>query len=397
MLRSSGRLFFLLLLFTGCTTYSSLRKGVSHQQGEFITEVPVRINNNLLALDVYPNNSEEPLEFIFDTGASISVISRDAATRLGLKTVLNKRIGDSRGQRQRLELVVIDRLHIGCVEFRNVVAAVADYGPNSILPCVGRDGILGNNLIRLANWRYNGDSILHLSSTPWHDVDSVLVTIPLAGNARPYLTLEVNGKKVENLLLDTGSGGHLDIPVSKFNELFTDSVLSYTEIDGTSQGLFGSRTDTIHLALAERIGYGAAQWPALIEFGTLSTPKLGMKWLRNFRWEINEGQTGLRLRTLDTVRPAPEKTTFGFTPLLQDKRLIVSSVVLGSDAYESGLRLGMELRWVNGKTADDFPDLCSFVNWLGNLKDMERLTAYPAEWKDPVILKRQDLLKLGRR
>jgi predicted aspartyl protease len=58
---------------------------VRFTSGNSALKIPLEIDNNLLLLRVSVNDSK-PMKFIFDTGASDSVISSQRATELGLKT-----------------------------------------------------------------------------------------------------------------------------------------------------------------------------------------------------------------------------------------------------------------------------------------------------------------------
>jgi len=66
-------------------TRKTAAPAVRFTSGNSALKIPLEIDNNLLLLRVSVNDSK-PMRFIFDTGASDSVISSQRATELGLKT-----------------------------------------------------------------------------------------------------------------------------------------------------------------------------------------------------------------------------------------------------------------------------------------------------------------------
>ena len=66
-------------------TRKTAAPAVRFTSGNSALKIPLEIDNNLLLLRVSVNDSK-PMKFIFDTGASDSVISSQRATELGLKT-----------------------------------------------------------------------------------------------------------------------------------------------------------------------------------------------------------------------------------------------------------------------------------------------------------------------
>jgi len=111
--------------------------------GNSALRIPLELDNNLILLRVNVNGSK-PLRFIFDTGASISVISSKQAAELGLKAT-GQFDGDATGGR-------IQGDTIEGVELRVKSAKVADLTvlsfPLPTSPGFDFDGIIGCNFIK---------------------------------------------------------------------------------------------------------------------------------------------------------------------------------------------------------------------------------------------------------
>lgn len=383
---------FLLLLLSSCTSLNSLRNQAQlHPAPNLHCQLPIEQVRHLLVIPVNVPRQPDTLRFIFDTGAGLTILSQERATQLGLKPIKKITVRDSHGQKSKLNVVMIPEISIGCARIQNVVAAVVDYGPNSIIPCVAQDGILGNNIIRLLNWKHTGHDSLELgTSTLLAKDDSVVATLPLSGSIRPLLALQINGKKTENLLLDTGSGGAIDIKPSTAKALVDSTQLVYKEIDGSSQGLFGSMVDTT-LGYVSSVHYGSAEPNGLVEVAPSTTEKVGMAWLNRYAWILPAQQRQLHLlhKEVDT---AFALHSFGLTVLLADGKLMVTSLELNSQAANSGIQHGMTLSYLNGKTAANFHSLCDYLLWYRNQGKLEEWVLAVEGWKDGIFLSKTNLL-----
>ena len=151
--------------------------------------------------------NEKRVDWLLDTGASVTMISDAEAARLGLVIRKSKgRASDLAGGSTSVRTAIAPRLAIGRTEFEHVPFLVmpADQMPWKELP-PGRQGILGLPLaiaLEAMRWTrtgacYTGSTAVNASSPPtspnlrydrWHVVTKV----------------DVNGKTLE-FLLDTGN------------------------------------------------------------------------------------------------------------------------------------------------------------------------------------------------
>lgn len=88
-------------------------------------------------------NGEEPVKFLFDTGASINLIEHEAAVRLGLRASGAVSVTDSNEVTQPLRQTRVRTLDIGPATLRNVAFVIAPATEDSpdIAGIIGLDGL----------------------------------------------------------------------------------------------------------------------------------------------------------------------------------------------------------------------------------------------------------------
>lgn len=110
-----------------------------------VVEVPMLARGPMPAVEVTVNG-EGPFIFAIDTGGGGQArVDSSLVERLKLKTVGQVQGGDGSGANTRsMDLVELDSLRLGGVEFKKVRAATRNYNTSPSLPHI--DGILGFNL-----------------------------------------------------------------------------------------------------------------------------------------------------------------------------------------------------------------------------------------------------------
>ena len=88
------------------------------------------------------NISGEEYDFLLDTGAP-NVISKELAQKYALSNIFERKFGDSQGQTSDLEMIKLDEISIGGINFLNTGAAVADLKQSKELGCLQINGFVG--------------------------------------------------------------------------------------------------------------------------------------------------------------------------------------------------------------------------------------------------------------
>lgn len=304
----------------------------------------------LMKVYVQVNNHPRPLEFIFDTGANLTVINSKTAEELGLESDRHMSLGDSKGTRNDVPVVMIDTLQLGQGIYTNVLAAVIPFPENSLISCIASDGILGYHVIRELQWSVHpGDTILIGSSQDLRG-NRTYDAIPMKGQKAPMLTISFDGTSYSHILFDTGSTGGLDLGKSQLPN-HAESKRFIAQIDGTSQGVYGNVVDTIERVYNDTVIIGTTRVASGIDFNSTDSRKIGMGSMGDHHFIIDGRNELLYLST--TEREQSLSKTFGIIPGMNDSTLYISSVDLEGTAIELGLNIGTPINSVNGIRFED--------------------------------------------
>lgn len=143
-----------------------------------IESVPIDLVGNLIFVDVFINELNEPLHFLFDTGAGITVIDSSISSKVKLNISDTISIGTA-GKTIKSELSRLNRVRLGKVLILDEVSiAVLNLSHLSKYLKTKVDGIIGNELLqnlvtetnidalkmsfyRFENYKYEGNGTRH--------------------------------------------------------------------------------------------------------------------------------------------------------------------------------------------------------------------------------------------
>ncbi|HEX6732970.1 MAG TPA: aspartyl protease family protein [Pyrinomonadaceae bacterium] len=176
--------------------------------GRSALRIPLELDNNIILMRVRVNNSQ-PLKFIFDTGASASVISPELAKQLGLKTEGRVR-GTATGGSIEASMIKGVTLSVEGAKVSNQLIAAISFGAIS---CFKFDGVLGYDFINqfVVEIDYT-NSVMNLYDPKSFSYSGKGEVIPISLADRTPLTnakivLEAGEPIVANLVVDTGGDG----------------------------------------------------------------------------------------------------------------------------------------------------------------------------------------------
>jgi hypothetical protein len=188
--------------------------------------------------------------------------------------------------------------------------------------------------------------------------------------------MSFSGNEFDNVLVDFGYTQTLNFPMdlnakSDFIEQ-KESEKKANPYLGFSMGALSMATNMTYaiildsLKVGDRMIYGI---PADFEENT--TEKIGIKFFSTLstRTILNnsEGVFHLALRSPAAGFESPTHMNFNF----QDGKIVVSGKPLGRVPQDAMIEIGEEILALNGKTAADFGDFCTFIAWLSQLKSDE--------------------------
>lgn len=238
----------ILLLFASSLLFSqksAFDQGKINQKN-YYEEISFELVNNKIMLPVIINN--KTYQFLLDTGAP-NVISKRVLNELNIQNSLKINVSDANNKSDTMEMVSVNSIQIGKLNFENNVALVSDLDNHYILKCYQMDGFIGSNLfhksvvkISLKNKKIiitNDIKKLNPSSKP-----TKLVAI--GQQKSPYIQVDYSSDKknrvVEEVLIDTGMDGFFEMSQNAFSIISKENVLEeLARANGSSGiGLFGS-------------------------------------------------------------------------------------------------------------------------------------------------------------
>jgi len=115
-------------------------------------EIPIRTTSSgFWSGEVNLEGVEKPVNFIIDTGASISVVSQALAARSGMDKLAQSgriRVYGAAGLAENIQTVLLPQVTLGTHARRNVYAAVLDMEPINETAGFEQTGIVGGNVLR---------------------------------------------------------------------------------------------------------------------------------------------------------------------------------------------------------------------------------------------------------
>jgi hypothetical protein len=359
-------LLLLVALISSCKS-SKLARSFSETEfrsTQFLETIPFEQQVNLLFIEVLVNGKKK--RFMLDTGAP-NVISQELADELSLPILHKARVKDSQGASQKLFFAQLDSLQVGTLTFYNSTAVIADLSVSPELSCLNVDGLLGSNVMREAIWQFDFEQqeirvTDNLDSLAASD-DPVAIPFYTPPQGTPVFDISIGQTQHKGIVVDLGSNGGVDIPLSNLQNLNRSLLLeSHRGYGATQAGLYGSRADTTYRILTDSLSLDTFYFgPSLILFSGAGGNTIGNKFWNQFQVTIDWQQEVLLLEKNEAYQP-PVFETFGFLQAFRDDQLLVGFVYEDSPASRAGLRVGDRLLFANGMDMINFrkSDYCRF-------------------------------------
>lgn len=302
-------------------------------------------------------NGGPPADFIYDTGASVTVIDSAYAAKIGLATtgqVQAQGAGSSGGASfatvQKLRLDTPDgdgiELHDLKVGVLNVNSVLAPFFWRECAGVVGFDAI-----VRFVNEVDYDGRLLTLRDPKDYRYEGKGAELPmtLAGHA-PVIHVKVDGLYEGEARVDVGSGSTLDLhtPFVKKHDLIAKYPAAITVTGGGFGGTFESRMARGH---SLEVGPYKVDAPLLglstITTGALASEdyagNIGNRLLDRFKLTLDYERRKLYLEPGTHFAEREGFSRFGAQFAKMDGRVTAAQVLAGSPAAAAGLREGDEL------------------------------------------------------
>ncbi len=344
----------LTLILGSCTSIphqSLIEAGAPKRVSEQDT-IPFELRAGYIVVRARLNDKSMPLDFIWDSGAPVSRLSRATLSYLG-----------------RLELAdapvfQLDSVQLGRTVFQQPAFQSIGYEGYAAPKCIAEAGILGANFIQHCNWRIDFDQqhlILKPKSQPLGP-GGAAYTLDFKSTpyGQPRLKWQVEGLGKADVVAAIGHEDGLHLQTRKIP---ANARRAY---DKGIRHRFAAGVDTFFLIEGHTAKAGPLKWQ-----GTLSVrPDQTASWVGNDLWaqyNIGLDYAANAIYLTPRSQPAPSATPLPalgwmphFTPMSE---LSVGFLIEGSPAWEAGLRMGDTIEQIDRRAAPGwYNDFCTYLS-----------------------------------
>ena len=393
MKRSIGALFF-ILFFIHINAQLKLNMG-SFSVKNFYQETEAIFKNDKLIIEAEIGGTKS--RFILDTGAPLC-ITNECQQKNQFKILKLDSITDANGVNHLTKIVNVDEIKIGALVFNNIPAIVIEK-ESPTLECVNANGLIGSNLLRFCtiqiDWKKQkvifakSYKELYLNKK---DAEKLLIN---EVQSAPYLTINVDAKITDRLLIDTGSEDFYAFSIKGLEYVQSKGYLKesvkYISTGSNSIGLFGPNLN-VSDKLLKIDSLTIGKMAHLHEFYSVTTnddqSRLGVYLLSQGIMTIDYPK-GLFFFQLYEKDFEYNYYSFGFEPVKQGNKLIIGSIWKNSAADLAGLSAGDEIVDV-GDLSLNKEDICdSYFQLKKFIKEKQVITLHIKQSESDQIKKVQ--------
>lgn len=364
----------------------SLKKG-KIKTSNYFEELHFEFEKNKIVIPVEIQG--KTYRFLLDTGAP-NIISKEVREAIQPKHKVTISTSDANDISQDLDIVVIESLKLGSVEFQGFSALVYDLNGSDIFKCFRIDGFIGSNMLRHSIIQINAEqkTVKLTDNVKRLNLDKKQSEkLKLLGNqSSPYIWINVKGeaKGKEMILVDTGMGGLYDLSENNYSKFKGKNI--FNEIgksNGTSSlSLFGEVPidSQIRVHLPKLIINNFEINNAITHTTKGDHSKIGAELLnygimtidyKNKRFYFNSYTNSLDL-----------DGDFGFTQTLKNNKLVIGFV--WDEDLKTKIKYGDEILEVNGEVINT-ANFCNYITKKSVLKTLNTVTLKVKREDDSVL------------
>jgi predicted aspartyl protease len=356
-----------LWIFSFFFFLSSLDLNAQSKEDAVFT-LPFHMDARLLVFKGKMNGHE--IDFAFDTGAAQGLAGKHIQEKGGLsKRMKSMVLTDANQAKKKVRRARTNLIEIGGFKISNVSSLLFDM---PYLVCHDYY-LLGSNVIEKLNWKIDFDKkLIHVSLKPF-PIESHFAKIPVKyRNTRPYVAFNFAGHFYDNILIDTGFSGILDLSDRDSN--IQDFLASKKSMNlhnpsiGLNTGAISQNIAPNHTILLDSLTIADVVFPWVpINFESPTTNKIGLRFFSHFSKEtiINNSESAyyLNLKENPGRFKAPNFLSFNY----QDKKVVIAGKSVGLTPEDELIEIGEEVLEVNGIPTSSFEDQCQFIQWYYGL------------------------------
>lgn len=331
---------------------------------EFYEQVTIEFENRMVIVPVTIDGVV--YKFILDTGAP-TVLSKEIADKMNLKNTSKVKSANASENKSSMSFTTVGDILIDSLKFINQGTAVYDFSLNKELSCFTFNSIVGANLMKDAIWQIDiQNKIIRITN------DIKKLRIPenvmkfkfnqqLTGT--PMASITVEGVTLKNITIDYGSSSSIDLVSEKLVKKIHENKLKFVRIFGyNSMGLYGGKNDTTYVFESNPSLAGNPLGTHKISVRRSGVSTISTQILKNYIVTFDWPKSTVYIEKI-VSNTTDDTKTFGFTALLSDGKLLVTSITENSSAAENGITLSDQIISVNDKDYTSFSnnDYCNYI------------------------------------
>jgi len=329
----------------------------------FQDTIPFRSDLGLIIIPISFNGVEK--QFAFDTGAQYSVAYGWAKEELR-KTNKTITINSSSGLKSKMRFYKSEKVELGSRKIRG--HRILNANRNEIFTCHKIDGILGVDIIKQLNWTIDYKNKILIMYPSNHFPKKVKSMSELDfdyRSDRPYVYIARKGNRFR-FLLDTGAGGNSNI--SRRNYTLTN-LDEYPQISFYSGSFDVNGILTASKPIVFKFPTSSSDEASLspiVEYNNKKSTKIG-----NNLWKGKELFVSLKNDRLYVSEAIVDQSfsRFPCSVLYRKGKMRITTIEVGSELWNMGVRQGDEVLSYNGKKFSDFCSLNQFRREVAKTSD----------------------------
>ncbi|MGH1384966.1 aspartyl protease family protein [Kordia sp.] len=325
------------------------------------------VQDGLMYIKVKMNDHDEPLNFVFDTGASTVVLDENVAKKIGVKADYQQPAEGAAGT-EMYNIALSQQFQIGDVFLRDAHTVLVDLKRLSKKGNHQIDGIIGYNIMKqyVTQIDYDQNVIkLYKSINDIQQKDEYkTVDATFDYSQIPQVNLEFtldNKQKFKgNFLFDSGANMTFLLNTPFVKEKNIESLLEKT-IENKAESLTTSSNFKIGKVASLQWGdFTFGEMPIDLsnsKAGVMASKEytgiLGIKIIKRFNSILDYKNRKIYLKPNNAFQDTFEFPRSGISLTKEENIIKISNVVTAAEAYEKGIREGDQLLEINDIAADD--------------------------------------------
>ena len=346
-------LLFAIGLFQACTpsVNSKIYQAGAPVDEQFQDTLSFEFREGFIVVRAQLNQQSMPLDFIWDSGAPVTTISEATRQFLGMPETV-----------ETGALTKLNTLRLGNISFPSIPVKVVDYKGYAAPKCIAEAGVIGANIIRHCNWYIDFDEqLLILSNQPVKGNGTQVHTLPFKSTpfGQPELRIETSETGKAKVIAGIGHKGGVRISAKQLPE---QGAMIY---DRGILDPFASDVDTAVIFPNTDLATGSLSWKDALKVQVGRQAQIGNQLWSQYNVALNAQEATITLYPRATShQPAPSLPQLGWMPhFTPTSDLSVGFIVVGSPAWEAGLRMGDIIDQIDRRAAPGwYNDYCAYLS-----------------------------------